>query len=63
MFARLIKPILIVAALCVFSLSSIAVEPTVEDKQTVKKTGQKTTQKHETSREKPKACDFRISTA
>jgi len=63
MFAQFKKLLLAVAALCVFSVSSIAAESTTDTPKAVKANVEQAAPKVEESNKKPEACDFRISTA
>ena len=63
MLARTSKLLLTAAALCAFSLSSIAAEATTNSKQVVKTSVKQGAEKNDTHKEKPAACKFRISTA
>jgi len=63
MFAQFKKLLLTVAALCVFSVSSIAAESTTVTPKAVKAKVEQAAPKVEEGNKTPKVCDFRISTA
>jgi len=58
-----IKALITTVVFCLFSFASVAVEPVTVSSPAAKAETVKTTPQAAEAKEKPKACDFRISVA